>query len=86
VNRDEAAFDRPDECILDRRPNRHLAFGFGPHTCIGAPHARLILSTVLRLTAGKVQRLAIHGGKPKFEDLGSVRRQIGFESLELVLS
>jgi pimeloyl-[acyl-carrier protein] synthase len=41
ANRDPAVFTDPEELILDREPNRHLAFGQGPHYCLGAPLARL---------------------------------------------
>lgn len=41
ANHDPAAFDAPGEVRLDRRPNPHLAFGSGPHTCIGIHLARL---------------------------------------------
>lgn len=47
ANRDPRVFDAPDECRIDRRPNRHVAFGHGPHTCLGAPLARMELSVVL---------------------------------------
>ena len=40
ANRDGAAFEDADQLRLDRRPNRHVAFGHGPHTCVGAPMAR----------------------------------------------
>lgn len=43
ANRDEACFERPEELILDRHPNPHMAFGFGRHHCIGASLARLEL-------------------------------------------
>lgn len=41
ANRDENYFTNPDELDIGREPNKHLAFGFGPHYCLGAPLARL---------------------------------------------
>lgn len=41
ANRDAGQFDRPDELIIDRTDNRHLAFGLGTHYCLGASLARL---------------------------------------------
>jgi cytochrome P450 len=41
ANHDPAAFEAPGEIRLDRRPNSHLAFGSGPHTCIGIHLARI---------------------------------------------
>jgi cytochrome P450 len=43
ANRDEDAFDRPYTLDFDRAPNRHLAFGSGPHRCVGSQLARLML-------------------------------------------
>lgn len=51
ANHDPAVFDAPAECRLDRRPNPHVAFGAGPHTCVGAHlakvQARVLLTTLL---------------------------------------
>ena len=47
ANRDPRVFDDPDELDLDRRDNRHLAFGFGPHFCLGAHLARIELQESL---------------------------------------
>ena len=46
-NRDSAVFERPDECDIDRKPNKHLAFGRGAHKCVAAAMARLELRITL---------------------------------------
>lgn len=47
ANRDEEVFEKPTELILSRDPNPHIGFGAGIHFCIGAPLARLEMSTAL---------------------------------------
>ena len=47
ANRDPDAFESPDEFVADRRPNPHLGFGFGVHTCVGAPLARMELRVAI---------------------------------------
>lgn len=70
ANRDRRVFDDPDSLRLDRTPNRHVAFGHGPHTCIGAPLARMELSVVVehfvtvdecRLAPGRPSAPTPHG-------------------------
>jgi len=48
ANRDLDVFDDPDSLDLARDPNPHLAFGIGPHFCLGANLARMEVKTVLR--------------------------------------
>ena len=40
-NRDEEVFEDPYAFRIDRTPNRHLAFGYGPHLCLGQHLAKL---------------------------------------------
>ena len=51
-NRDPERFADPDELILDRADNKHLAFGWSSHFCFGAPLARteaqIAFATLLR--------------------------------------
>ncbi|MDB4964060.1 MAG: cytochrome [Myxococcales bacterium] len=43
ANRDERVFPDPDAFVLRRTPNPHVAFGVGPHRCIGAALGRRVL-------------------------------------------
>lgn len=47
ANRDPEAFERADEVVLDRQPNRHAAFGLGIHRCLGSHLARMELRVAL---------------------------------------
>jgi cytochrome P450 len=46
ANRDPSAFPDPDRIDVTRRPSAHLAFGFGPHQCLGQQLARVELREV----------------------------------------
>jgi cytochrome P450 len=48
ANHDPAAFERPDEFLIDRANNRHVAFGLGVHRCLGSNLARLELLVALQ--------------------------------------
>lgn len=48
ANRDPAKFERPDEIVIDRKPNRHLGFGIGIHRCIGSFVAKVEMREALQ--------------------------------------
>lgn len=46
-NRDAETFERPDEVVLDRFPNKHIGFGAGMHRCLGSFLARMAFEVML---------------------------------------
>jgi cytochrome P450 len=83
ANRDESVFPQADEFKIDRKPNPHLSFGFGEHLCLGAPHARLILRTLLQKCIELVDSLEIVSAVERVEKEASYERTLGYESLVL---
>ncbi|MCC9307301.1 cytochrome P450 [Kitasatospora sp. RB6PN24] len=59
ANRDPAVFERPDELDFERQPNPHLAFGHGPHYCVGAAFARMETQTMLRALLNRLPDLRL---------------------------
>jgi cytochrome P450 len=59
ANNDESVFSDPGELDLARHPNPHLAFGHGPHVCIGAQLARLELQVSLEAILSRLPGLRI---------------------------
>ncbi len=77
-NADPGIFERPESLDLERRANRHLAFGHGPHFCLGAQLARAEMAIILQRLFDRFPdlRLAV----PE-EDLRWTRR-IGLRALQ----
>lgn len=61
ANRDPLVFDHAAEFRLDRKPQRHLAFGLGVHFCLGAQLARLEASASLHALATHCPDLLLQG-------------------------
>ena len=71
ANRDPAQFPNPDRLDLRRHPNRHLAFGFGIHTCAGNSLARMeaqvaIGKLVRRFASIERAGEPVRGGRARF--------------------
>jgi cytochrome P450 len=81
ANQDESVFEAPSEVRLDRKPNPHLSFGFGPHLCLGAPHTRLLLRTLLRKCTEKIAAVHILEATERVEAEARYQRALGYESL-----
>ena len=59
ANHDEREFAQPEEVVLDRRPNRHIAFGSGIHRCLGSNIARSAITVALDLWLERVTALRV---------------------------
>jgi cholest-4-en-3-one 26-monooxygenase len=66
ANRDERAYDRPDEFDVTRERNHHVAFGFGTHVCLGAALARLELRVMFEQLLDRLPEWHLSpGAEPK---------------------
>lgn len=61
ANRDEAVFPDPYRFDPARDPNPHLAFGIGPHRCIGGPPAEVAMGVLLEELLDRVAEVALAG-------------------------
>lgn len=85
ANFDSEVFSQPMNIRLDRKPNAHLSFGFGEHLCLGAPHARLVLRSLLQALLSQVESLEVLSAKARVEREAAFERTLGYESLHLRL-
>lgn len=82
AGRDETIFDGPDEVKLDRSPNRHLAFGLGPHRCLGSHLARMELRTALETAVELMPEFKLAPGQRVVRTLGQIK---AFDVLPLAI-
>jgi cytochrome P450 family 142 subfamily A polypeptide 1 len=62
ANRDEDVFDDPFTFDIERDPNEHVAFGFGPHFCLGNSLARLELAVMFDRLAERLPDIRLADG------------------------
>lgn len=67
ANRDPQHFDRPDRYDVTRKPNHHIAFGFGTHFCLGAALARLEIAVFFERLLEKADRIERIVGESQVE-------------------
>lgn len=85
ANFDQTVFPEASEVKLDRKPNPHVSFGFGEHLCLGAPHARLIVRTLLRLCCERVKKITILEAQERVEHEAAFDRVLGYDLLKVKL-
>lgn len=61
ANRDETVFDRPYALDFKRSPNRHVAFGYGSHRCLGNNLARLMLQESFEQLVADIESFELAG-------------------------
>ena len=86
ANFDENVFERPEEIRLDRKPNPHISFGFGAHLCLGAPHARLIVRSLLKAMTDRISAVTVLSSTQHVEKEEKYQRPNGYDSLKVKLS
>ncbi len=64
ANRDETVFEGADDFHLDRRDGRHVAFGIGPHRCVGSHLARLEIRIAVEELLRRVPDFQLAGPDP----------------------
>jgi cytochrome P450 len=80
ANRDPRQFADPDRLDVRRTPNRHLAFAYGIHFCLGAPLARLEAEITFESLLRRFPDLALCSNEGRWKPMIFLR---GLESLEL---
>lgn len=61
ANRDGDAFDKPDTFNIERKPNKHLAFGYGPLLCLGQHLAKMEIRTLYKELLARVESFELDG-------------------------
>ncbi|RSO08911.1 cytochrome P450 [Streptomyces sp. WAC 06783] len=61
ANMDEDVFEAPERFRLDRTPNKHLSFGYGPHFCLGAYLGRAEIAAMLSALRDLVASVELRG-------------------------
>jgi cytochrome P450 len=67
ANRDPARFDDPHAFRIDRTPNDHLSFGYGPHFCVGARLARRQMRAVIGEACRQLGQLELDGAPQRLQ-------------------
>jgi cytochrome P450 len=85
ANLDGSVFDDPLAIRLDRRPNPHVSFGFGPHLCLGAAHSRTVMKSLLGALCRRVEKIELISKRDRVEHTAAYDRTLGYDELTVRL-
>jgi cytochrome P450 len=67
ANRDEEVFEDPFAFRVDRKPNRHIAFGYGAHLCLGQHLAKMEIRALYRELLARLEHIELDGEPARTE-------------------
>jgi pimeloyl-[acyl-carrier protein] synthase len=73
ADRDPVQFPEPDRLDIGRADNRHIAFGWGIHFCLGAPLARVEGQIAINTLVQRLPKLALATDTPQFRESLTLR-------------
>lgn len=83
AGRDETVFEDPDEVVYSRKNKRHLAFGSGPHRCLGTHLARQELRVALEAAIPRISEFHLTPGHQVIRKMGQTK---SFDVLPLTIT
>ncbi len=84
ANRDESHFANPFDFDIERAPNDHVAFGFGPHFCLGSSLARIELRVMFEVLLDRLPDLhLVSGAEPEYRPANFVS---GYEGMRVAFT
>jgi cytochrome P450 len=82
ANRDPAMFPDADKVIIDRKENRHAAFGLGIHRCVGSNLARMEMTVAVEEFLKRIPEFSLDLSREVTWSQGTVR---GPRTLPLII-
>jgi len=73
ANRDAEVFEKPDEFLIDRKDNKHIAFGGGAHYCLGDWLARIQTQIMIETLLTRFKKIELMDAAPDWNNNLAIR-------------